>query len=640
MNLYIFAELYEKTQNMTTLSKMFLAILSLFVFTSVALPKDPIKYGKVEMSELTMTKYPLDSTASAVVLCNFGYFNAQQFNYVQNIRIKILTEEGKKWADYMVPVSEKATIKGQTYNLENGKIVISKLKKESIFSKEIVKGLYNVRVSMPDVKVGSVIDIEYYYNDMPRSFSFQDEIPVAWSELRIEPHLNISYRKNFIGYHPLIISENDRWVAKDVPAFKSELYMKSAKNYMKSVSIDVERIQIPEQMIYKEYATSWNQIVGLMMADEDFGQRLTTFAYYLRNAVNTIEAQDTSKYARMVAAYNEIKKIKWNNDYSFWCTDEGMSDAFKKKSGNSAEINMLLINLLRKLDIKVEPVMVSTRSNGEILPHVVSYSHFNHVIAYASINGEQYLLDAIDENLPLNLLPVEDLNGRALLVHKKTFEWLDLQPKVKAKTKRVYNLEMTKEGLLKGLCSTVYGDYAALSARTQFKKYTSSDEYLKALENKTIGLTIDDYANRNLDSLHRTFNESYKVSLKNKVVKADDKLYIKLPSLGEIDSNPFKMNERTYPVDFGTPSEQVFILALKIPEGFTVEQLPRSEKAEMPNQGGSFQMQATNSEDVIQLMCKFNINKTSYGAEQYEDLKAFFDYVIKKQADMIVLKKI
>lgn len=622
----------------TTLRFIFFAIIS-FTFHSIVFSKEPMKYGKVDMADMTMKSYPLDSTASAVILCNYGNFTALQFQYVQQIRIKILKEEGKHWGDFQLPVGEKATVKGQTYNLENGKIVISKLKKESIYLEEKIKGRFTARVAMPDVKVGSIIDIEFYYSGLPSVFEFQETIPVRWSELLIEPHMNISYRKNFSGYYPLSISTEDRWVAQDVPAFKSEKYMKSPKNYMKRVEINVASIQIPEQMIYKNYASSWESVVEMLRKDEDFGLRLSSFAFFLNNTVDKIEKSCSTPEAKLQAAYDEAKKIKWNERLSWWATGEDLSEAFKKKSGNSAQINMILMIMLRKLDIKVDPILVSTRDNGEIQPHVVSYNHFNHVIAQATIGDNVYQMDATDENLPLNMLPVMDLNGRALLIEKERFSWIDIATNKKEKTNIVYNLELTPEGLLKGICTSSKTDYSALEARAKFRTFTSTDDYLKAIENDEVGLSVKEYEARNLDSLNRSFTERYNIVLKNKTIYTDGKVYLKLQPYTDLNTNPFKMDERTYPVDFGTTLDRMVIFSVKIPQGYVVEQLPNSEKVEMPEKGASFQRLTSNSEDGIQLMYKFNINKTLFIPEQYNDLKAFFDYIIKKQTEMIVLKK-
>jgi hypothetical protein len=98
-------------------------ILNLEVFSQ----KEPIKFGKPELSDLEMTVYPPDSSASAVILCNYGYFDGDDYMFTRVIRIKILKPEGLIWADHTFPTSERSMITGYTYNLdENGGIVKDK----------------------------------------------------------------------------------------------------------------------------------------------------------------------------------------------------------------------------------------------------------------------------------------------------------------------------------------------------------------------------------------------------------------------------------------------------------------------------------------------------------------------------------
>jgi len=194
-------------------SKTFKRKISIIIFLFISLnavwaQKAPMKYGKVDKADLEMKVYPLDSTASAVLLCNYGYFDSNQMQFVHQMRIKILKEEGKDQGNLTVPASERTTVKGQTVNLENGVPVVTKLNKEGIFIERISRYSYQARVAMPNVKVGSVLDIEFYYDGLPSYWSFQRSIPVRWSELILEESIYFSFRKNSTGYVPLSEATN------------------------------------------------------------------------------------------------------------------------------------------------------------------------------------------------------------------------------------------------------------------------------------------------------------------------------------------------------------------------------------------------------------------------------------------------
>ena len=87
--------------------------------------------------------------------------------------------------------------------------------------------------------------------------------------------------------------------------------------------------------------------------------------------------------ARM--ACDSLKKImKWNKEASLFPSSLNLAARYKMKVGNSSEINLMLIMLLKKLDIETTPVVMSTRDNGVLSPIVVSIDKLNYVIAMAS----------------------------------------------------------------------------------------------------------------------------------------------------------------------------------------------------------------------------------------------------------------
>jgi hypothetical protein len=161
-------------------------LLLFFVATQVFGQKAPIKFGKVELSELEMTVYPNDTSAPAVILCDYGFFDAERFNFTQITRIKILKKEGSHFANRMYNTESKAFVRGATYNLVNGEIIKTKLENSGIFVERETYNDNRIRVTMPDVKVGSVLEIEASFHGFPFKWHFQDRIPVMWSELVLE----------------------------------------------------------------------------------------------------------------------------------------------------------------------------------------------------------------------------------------------------------------------------------------------------------------------------------------------------------------------------------------------------------------------------------------------------------------------
>lgn len=635
--------LYKRCQSIFSLFavKFFLIVFFFSFFSSknTAAVKEPIKYGKVDQADIDMKVYPKDSSATAVVLCDYGYYAANQHQFCHTIRIKILKEEGKENGNFYVPAAEKTNVRGQVLNIEGGKPVVTKLGKDGIFIEEVAKGYFQARVAMPNVKVGSIIDVEFFFEGIPDEWNFQGDIPVRWSEIIIEPNQYFTYKKNFIGTHPLRVAASDRWVAEDVPAFIPEPYMNDESNYITRFDFEVESVHIPGTL-YRNYSTDWKTATSLINEDEDFGGKLKSANFIFNSYERDIKSKAKSTLDKLKLAFDTMKTVKWNDRKTMWISSAGLENSIRKKLGNSADINLGLVILLRKLGIEANPVIMSSRDNGLIPQYSASLSKLNYVVVQATVDSVTYFLDATDENLPIGMLPERALNQKGILMKSQGFGWVDLTPVKKYKSSNVLNLKFDEKGMLKGDCKSMFGEYSAYSKRRKIKSYNSVDDYLKSIENAYPGFEIDNYKNEQLDSVDNSFVENYTLTMNNYVTKVNDSYFISPVVFDRFTENPFKSATREYPVDFIAPIDKRDVLSIEIPSGYVVEHLPKNIRLITPDKSASFQMQAVNTNNRIQVMFKFNINKPIYLQAEYNDLRSFFEQLILIESDMISIKKI
>ena len=161
--------------------KISFVIVMLMVLASVQAQKLSSKLGKVSQQDLEMTVYEPDTSAVAVVLYQSGYFSGVTLKYSFTRRVKVLKKEGVNYAEYAFRSDENTSVSGRTYNLVDGKVVQERLKSESIFIEKYYDDVYYYKIAMPNVKVGSVFEIEYTQDLLPAEFKFQDFIPVVLS---------------------------------------------------------------------------------------------------------------------------------------------------------------------------------------------------------------------------------------------------------------------------------------------------------------------------------------------------------------------------------------------------------------------------------------------------------------------------
>jgi hypothetical protein len=103
--------------------------------------------------------------------------------------------------------------------------------------------------------------------------------------------------------------------------------------------------------------------------------------------------------------------------------------------------------------------------------------------------------------------------------------------------------------------------------------------------------------------------------------------------------NPFKSAERKYPVEMPSLTDEVYVLHIDIPPGYFPDEVPKSEKVTFNEDEGMFEYIVSKSDKEINLRSRIKLDKAIFSPEDYEYLRAFFDYIVKKHAEQIVFKK-
>lgn len=116
-------------------------------------------------------------------------------------------------------------------------------------------------------------------------------------------------------------------------------------------------------------------------------------------------------------------------------------------------------------------------------------------------------------------------------------------------------------------------------------------------------------------------------------------LYFNPIMAGRWTKNPFKSKERIYPIDLGTGISASFIGNFTLPEGYALEEMPKAEIVVLPDKGGKFSYQVRQVGNVIQVNTMIQVSRTRFLPEEYPDLKEFFERVVQKHAQQLVIKK-
>jgi hypothetical protein len=667
----------------------FLFFTALFCYNVDA---QEFKLGKVSIAELEQKVHPKDSAAVAAILfkkgeTSFVFSENEGFIVVSEVsmRIKIYKKDGYNWANKAVRfVSGSSNIKEKvifsdavTYNLVAGKIEKTKLNSEGEFVEKINKYWSKKKIALPNVKEGSVLEFKYIISTnnigVLREFDFQTSIPINYVEYKTYVPEYFVYNTKLKGFiSPKTFVENsmqsftinskervggamgtttrtsfsqDRieyketkttYTINNIPAIKEEAFVNNIDNYAMSLAQELSMTQYPNEPI-KPYSTDWNAVAKTIYEYDDFGPELNKTGYFeedLKAVIAGLSSQDEI----ITAILNYVKAtVKWNENYGYSC-DEGVKKAYKDKVGNVAEINLMLTAMLRNAGLKANPVLVSTRSNGiSIFPNRTAY---NYVIAAVETPQGLILLDATSKYSNPNVLPFRDLNWFGRLIRKDgSSEEVDLMPKIASTDSVTMLYAIDAIGKITGKLRRQRSDHNAMMFRSEIAN-TKDEEYLEKLENENKKIEIGDYSKTNEKEVSLPIMETFSFIGTNLCEIIGEKIYINPLLFFTKEHSPFKQETREYPIDYGFPFIEKYNIGIDIPEGYMLESLPKSTQLNMEDNIGGFKFVVNSSGNKIQLSITNQINTPIISPEYYPMIKDYYQGLIAKETEKIVLKKI
>ena len=144
------------------------------------------------------------------------------------------------------------------------------------------------------------------------------------------------------------------------------------------------------------------------------------------------------------------KKMWIGTVNSFFCCDS-VEECLKTKTPSSAEMNFLLLNLLRKAGVSCYPLLVSTHENGNPDESFPILSQFNglDLLVYDSLLF--YDVDCTQKDLSFKIPPYNILNTYAYLLDFDKYGWIFVTDNRISMIKETsIQAEMDSQGGLKG----------------------------------------------------------------------------------------------------------------------------------------------------------------------------------------------
>ena len=249
------------------------------------------------------------------------------------------------------------------------------------------------------------------------------------------------------------------------------------------------------------------------------------------------------------------------------------------------------------------------------------------------------LLDASRNFTSLNVLPVKALNWQGRLIRKDgSSDWINLSVQEPSKEIVSLNIKLNTDLSATGKVRNQYTDYSALKYRNTFESY-SKDDLIKEIESENGLLQV---SNIEVEDMNIPINPvllSYEYELKEALEEIGGSYYFSPLLFLKIKETPFKLQTRNYPIDLDYPTSRKYMVNIMLPEGFQVESLPENQKLQYNSTEGEFTYLIRENGSMLQMIITLDLNNTLILPENYEQFKQFFELLVNKQAEKIVLKK-
>ncbi len=666
---------------------LLIALLTIFQFSQA----QNFKYGKVSKDELEQKAHPDYPEAEAAILyrelrSKVDYHKEDGWIMYTEVheRIKLYNEKGYEWATRELILKNSSTsdreqlssLKGSTYVLKNGKVEEFKLKKDGIFEESVSKFRDITKFTMPSISGGCIIEYTYKIRSpfiaSMEPYRFQESIPVNKVNLRFEAPEYFNYQIHQRGWIPFKIvneqisrsttehftSQHNTGVGgtynragatkttyqanistvelNKVPPLKEETYAGNIDNYAAALHYELTFVRWESGSV-QEFSTNWESVCKQIYKDEDFGNQLDRSNYFKDDLDDLLVGakDDTDKLQRIYGFVTN--KMNWNK-YVGYYSDEDVISAYKQGIGNSADINLMLTAMFRYAGFNANPVLISTVSNG--IPLLPSLSGFNYVVAGVETPEDIILFDGTNKLGQEDVLYDFLLNWQGRIVREDgSSEWVPLQSHSPSSTARMIDYKLSDNGWITGTVKNQRNGSSALKQRTQFVDLSPIDAAL-SMDNVYPNVEIEEMEFENLEIPQQPLKQNYKFKSDGYVENINGDLYVAPLVFFAMEENPFKLDERKFPIDLNEASKDRFIVRIDIPEGYKVTSLPESVNIKLGENFMSYKYLISEKGGTLQLMSEFNVNKFLFGPDMYKDIKEFFQFIVDKEKERVVISKI
>ena len=580
----------------------------------------------------------------------------------RHVRMKILDTDALDLGDVSFKyISEDnyqsiGNIKASCYTMENGELVEHKLKKKDIFRTKLDDRISEVTFAIPNVKEGSIIEYEYQIISKrkwrPDTWYFSKNYPVAYSQVTFTIPEWFEFSRYARGYQGLVLDDTELtmtqlgagyqaqpsvkyiWGKENLKAFKDEDYTANSDDFKEQIQFRLNSYSFPGES--KTFNTTWQNLNKNLLEDDYADQQKDKKV--IVDLVSTVTAGITDQKEIIRAIFDYVNENVEIEKQGWVYTSKPVKKVLNDKTGNIADANLLLVNMLQSAGIEAYPMLISTRSDGYIDQTYPTMQAFTYPVAYINIDDEHLILNATSDYRPYYLPSSEDFNLSGWVVRKENYGWVEIED-LAPKSMRFYKIDgiLSEDGTYSGTVKVESNNYLSVSDRANINEDSVEERFQKLYSGEN-DIIISETNHSDLEDDYENFSFSAEFEIDDHAQSINNFIYFS-PIIFEAENeNPFTLEDRKYPVDFPYPRTNIQSITITLPDGYRLEEIPQPVIVNFSNIA-SISINVTEINNAVQIQLKEMLKETVIEPKDYRDLQKYIDKVIQETSKQLTLVK-
>lgn len=634
-----------------------------FGFLKASTANASTSYPQVTPEEIKMTSEPLAPGAPAVILYRQvdRDDSASPTQQDEFIRIKILTDVGRKYADVEIPFFKDrqnvSNIHGRTIRPDGSVAEI----KGQIFEKNLVKGRgvkYLAKTfTMPDVQVGSIIEYSYRLT-LDENLVFDshwiltDDLFTKKAQFSLRPYGQFNLRWSWTrmpeGTTPPKEGSDHviRMEAHNIAAFQSEDDMPPSNEVKLRVDFIYDSM-VPakdEAEYWKQTGKRWNEYLEAFV-----GKRKA-----MEQAVAQIVSPGDSDEVKLQKIYDRVQKLR-NTSYEIEKseqeqkrakekTPENVEEVWKRGYGSGIQLTWLFLGLTRAAGFEAYGCWVSNRSEYFFTPTYRDGSKLNTNVVLIKLKGKDLYFDPGAAFTPYGMLIWSETGTPGLRLDKEGGSWITttLPEPEESQTRRAGKFKLNEAGELEGKLTVTYTGLEALYRRQDLQN--SDDVARKKSLEEAVTSEIEGSARAELinkpdwTSSGTPLVAEFDLKIPDFLVNAGSRAVIPAAIFTKAEKHAFEQTNRVHPIYIEYPYQKVDDLTLELPDGWHAGSLPPATDLAQHSEI-RYSVKAENGQGAVHLTRNLAIGFMLLQPKYYPALRNFFQSVRTGDSQQVVLEQ-